>query len=113
MKHISFVFQESTICASQSSDSLYIPFSYAELANKPTIGEGDTAHVTLSLRNDMTPVQGRRDMNELVRLELTNQRYEEYTVTEDVARDYGDGQWAVYLNEPIYVNALFTGFYGS
>ena len=61
----------------------------------------------------MSPVQGQSDMGELVRLELANQCYLEYAVTEGVARDYGDGRWAVYLNEPIHVDALFTGFYGS
>ncbi len=70
-------------------------------------------HITLSVRNVMTPVQGRNDLGDLIRLELTNQSYKEYTVTEGVARDYGDGLWAVYLNEPIYINALFTGYYGS
>lgn len=61
----------------------------------------------------MTPVQGRYDMRELVRLELSNHSHKEYIVTEGVARDYGNGQWAVYLNEPIFIDSLFTGFYGS
>ncbi|KAL9985121.1 hypothetical protein ACROYT_G007488 [Oculina patagonica] len=104
---------ESTTCASQSSVSPNTPLSYAELAVKPTIGKGDTVHITLSIRNDVTPVQGRNDLGDLIRLELTDQSYEEYKVTEGVARDYGEGLWAVYLNEPIYINVLFTGYYGS
>lgn len=52
-------------------------------------------------------------MRELVRLELSNHSHKEYIVTEGVARDYGNGQWAVYLNEPIFIDSLFTGFYGS
>ena len=43
---------------------------------------------------------------------MANQGYLEYAVTKGLARDYGDGHWAVYLNEPIYIDALFTGFYG-
>ena len=102
----------SETCASQSSDSPYNLSSYADLAIEPTIGRGDTAHITLSLQNGMTPVQGRNDLGDLIRLELTNQSYKEYIVTEGIARDYDNGLWAVYLNEPIYINALFTGFYG-
>ena len=112
MRNLS-VLQESASCSSQSSDSVYAPYSYANLPIQPTIGKGDTAHITLSTRSDMTPVQGRYDMRELVRLELTNHCHKEYIVTEGVARDYGNGQWAVYLNEPIFIDSLFTGFYGS
>lgn len=61
----------------------------------------------------MMPVQGRYDMSELVRLELTKHSYKEYIVPEGVARDYGNGLWAIYLNEPIFIDSLFTGFYGS
>ena len=98
-------------CLSQRPDSPFIPVSYKDLAIMPTIGKGDTAHITLSRRSDVTPVQGRYDLRDLIRLELTNHSYEEYKVTQGVARTYGNGQWAVYLNEPIRVNALFTGFY--
>jgi len=112
LKNLS-TFQESTTCSSQSSDSVYNPLSYTDLPIQPTIGKGDTAHITLSTRSDMMPVQGRYDMRELVRLELTNHSHKEYVVTEGVARDYGNGQWAVYLNEAIFIDSLFTGFYGS
>lgn len=104
---------ESASCSSRSSDSVTTPYSYSHLPIKPTVGRGDTAHITLSTRSDMTPVQGRYDMRELVRLELSNHSHKEYIVTEGVARDYGNGQWAVYLNEPIFIDSLFTGFYGS
>ena len=80
---------------------------------KPAVGDGDTAHVTLSCRSDITPVQGRFDLHDLITLELTNHSYEEYKVTDGIVHSYGDGQWSVYLNEPIYVDGLFTGFYGS
>lgn len=103
---------ESSSCTSQRSDSPIIPVSYRDLAIKPTIGNGDSAHVTLSCRSDVTPVQGRYDLCDLIRLELNNHSYEEHKVTEGVARNYGNCLWAVYFNEPIYVNALFTGFYG-
>lgn len=108
-----FILQESASCSSQSSDSVTTPYSYSHLPIQPTVGRGDTAHITLSTRSDMTPVQGRYDMRELVRLELSNHSHKEYIVTEGVARDYGNGQWAVYLNEPIFIDSLFTGFYGS
>lgn len=65
----------------------------------------------MSRRSDVGSVQGRYDLRDLVRLELANQSYDEYKMTSGLARCYGDGQWAVYLNEPIDVNVLFTGFY--
>ena len=108
---IHLVFQESLSCTSQRSDSSFVPVSYQNLTIKPTTGEGDTAHVTLSCRSDVTPVQGRYDLRDLIRLELANHSYEEYKVTEGVARSYGNGQWTVYLNAPIHVTALFAGFY--
>ena len=108
-----FLFQESSSCALQTTNSSFIPASYKDLVIKPTVGDGDTAHVTLSCRSDITPVQGRYDLRDLITLELTNHSYEEYKVTDGIVRSYGDGQWSVYLNEPIYVDGLFTGFYGS
>lgn len=106
-----FFFQESFDCSSESSGSPFIPPSYNDLVIKPTFGKGDTAHITMSRRSDVGSVQGRYDLRDLVRLELANQSYDEYKMTSGLARCYGDGQWAVYLNEPIDVNALFTGFY--
>lgn len=108
-----FRFKEAAACVSDTETSAFIPVSYANLAIKPTVGVGDTAHITLSLQRDTRPIQGRHDMCELIRLEMANQGYLEYAVTKGLARDYGDGHWAVYLNEPIYIDALFTGFYGS
>ena len=108
-----FLFQESSSCALQTTNSSFIPASYKDLVIKPIVGDGDTAHVTLSCRSDITPVQGRFDLRDLITLELTNHSYEEYKVTDGIVRSYGDGQWSVYLNEPIYVDGLFTGFYGS
>lgn len=102
---------ESFDCSSESSGSPFIPPSYNDLVIKPTVGKGDTAHITMSRRSDVGSVQGRYDLRDLVRLELANQSYDEYKITSGLARCYGDGQWAVYLNEPIDVNALFTGFY--
>ena len=106
-------FQEAAACVSDTETFAFIPVSYANLAIKPTVGVGDTAHITLSLQRDTRPIQGRHDMCELIRLEMANQGYLEYAITKGLARDYGDGHWAVYLNEPIYIDALFTGFYGS
>ena len=111
--YVIFVFQEFLSGVSQRTDSPLIPVQYEDLVIKPTIGDGDTAHVTLSFRSDMKSVQGRYDLRDVVRFELTNHSYEEYNVMEGVARSYGEGQWAVYLNKPIHVKALFTGFYGS
>lgn len=109
-----FRINEATACVSETVDSSFVPISYANLAIKPAVGVGDTAHITLSLQRDTRPVQGQHDMSELVRLEMqANQDYLEYALTKGVARDYGDGHWAVYLNEPLYIDALFTGFYGS
>lgn len=109
-----FRINEATACVSETVDSSFVPISYANLAIKPAVGVGDTAHITLSLQRDARPVQGQHDMSELVRLEMqANQDYLEYALTKGVARDYGDGHWAVYLNEPLYIDALFTGFYGS
>lgn len=59
----------------------------------------------------MTPVQGRYDLRDLVRLEQTNKGYEEHQVSQGVARRYSDGIWAVYLDEPVIVDTLFTGYY--
>lgn len=51
-------------------------------------------------------------MCEFVRLEMVNQGYLEYVVIKGLVCDYGDGYWVVYLNEFIYIDVFFIGFYG-
>ncbi|XP_068711071.1 2',3'-cyclic-nucleotide 3'-phosphodiesterase-like isoform X1 [Montipora foliosa] len=110
--HDSFAFEEGSIVASsQRPDSSLTPLAYHDLILKPTVGKGDTAHITLSHSSDVTPVQGRYDLRDLIRLELANSSYEELKLPQGLARRYSDGLYAVYLNKPLFIDALFTGYY--
>lgn len=95
----------------QTSDYSTRPLAYTDLILKPTLGKGDTAHITLSRRSDVTAVRGRFDLRDLIGLELANKGYEEHRLSQGVARRYNDGIWAVYLDEPVIVDVLFTGYY--
>ena len=59
----------------------------------------------------MTAVRGRFDLRDLIGLELANKGYEEHQLSQGVARRYNDDIWAVYLDEPVIVDVLFTGYY--
>lgn len=81
---------------------------------RPTRGRGSRAHLTLGCSGTTQPVQTGLDLIELVQCEKrANQNVPSpsFRVHKGIAASHGDGLWAIYLDRPIIVQALFSCYY--
>ncbi|KAJ8044164.1 2',3'-cyclic-nucleotide 3'-phosphodiesterase [Holothuria leucospilota] len=81
----------------------------------PTNGRGSTSHLTLAVREDISAAETGRDLKEIIKREVENQKSGKKVLTLELeigdARCYGDGLWAIYLNKPQTFTALFSNYY--
>lgn len=83
----------------------------------PTSGKGSRAHITIGCAPGVKPVTTGFDLVDVVRREkeahssLTDVT-ETFSMNGGTLRNYGDGMWALYLDQEIKVSSLFSAFYG-
>ncbi|XP_071848840.1 2',3'-cyclic-nucleotide 3'-phosphodiesterase-like isoform X2 [Apostichopus japonicus] len=81
----------------------------------PTNGPGSRAHLTLAVREKVHPLQTGLDLKEIIKKEVEDQKTGKDRLTINlecgVARCYGNGSWAVYLNKSQEYQALFSSMY--
>ncbi|XP_022102073.1 2',3'-cyclic-nucleotide 3'-phosphodiesterase-like isoform X2 [Acanthaster planci] len=81
----------------------------------PTCGRGSRAHLTLGTGKDIEAQQTGSDLNMIILKELEAVAKKEDILTlrleSGTVRCYGEGNWAVYLDKPFEIGALFTGWY--
>ena len=79
---------------------------------RPTSGFGSRAHATLGVATGSAAVVTGLDLIEVVTCEEEEPfGGEEVRVDGGIARYYGEGRVAVYLNKPVVVHSIFSGKY--
>ena len=77
----------------------------------PTSGVGSRAHITIGYHRSSEAVQAGFDQMDIVECETMPYRGKTVNVDGAAARYYQEGRCAIYFNEPVKTNALFSGRY--
>lgn len=82
---------------------------------KPDHGASGTSHITLGTTKDTTPVQAKHDIRSIINHEVQHHTYHEHLLNDGsgIVRKYDDKTWVVYLDNPIKLPAIFSGYYNS
>ena len=82
----------------------------------PTCGPGSRAHLSIGTGVGYKAVQTGLDLVELIQDELNAVAHNKtdlltIDIKSGIARCYGDGNWMVYLEKPMYLETLYSGYY--
>ena len=82
---------------------------------RPARGTVASSHITLGTRGDVSPVQAKYDVQNVVNYELSSRVFHEYTLQDALGtvRKYDDHIWAVYFNKEhvMKIPVIFSGDY--
>ena len=108
------------VITARTSDTLNVdkpvscPKGWRPQEFSPTCGPGSRAHLTLGLGVNISAVQTGIDLNLIIQQELLARDKPKDIPTLQlaggIARCYGEGNWAIYLEKPLKVGALFSGW---